>query len=86
MREALDRTRLPSGGCFLDLSNDSGYYVTRHAPVMAAFDEIVRKAPLVEAGVEKFTAAETLLFEILSWAAKVTPRVPQDYRKAAGVS
>ena len=85
MREALENTRLASGGCLLDVSTGSGYYeAAEHDLVMAAFDEIVKKVPLVQAGVETFTAAEKLLFQMLTWAAKVSPRVPQGHRKTAG--
>jgi len=78
MRNCLEHTRLPSGGCLLNLASTSSYYeAPDHSLVMTAFDEIVAKVPLVEAGVLTFTAAEKLLFQLLSWAAQVTPPVPQ---------
>lgn len=77
-REMLMRTRLPSGGCLLEFDTTSGYHeCPDHSLVMTAFDEIVAKVPLAEAGVLTFTAAEKLLFQLLSWAAQVTPPVPQ---------
>ncbi len=80
-RKTLENLRLPSGGALLTVSTGSGLYETDHALVMKAFDEIVRKLPFVLAGMDKFTAVETLLFQMLSVAAEVSHPLPQGYRK-----
>jgi len=65
MREALENQQIrdsegmlfrpTAGSSFIELNSDF---------VLAAFDEIANKIPLVTAGVDEFTAAEKLLFQL----------------------
>lgn len=70
MRDALESSIHSTGTILLRPTGEYGFVELEGALVLRALDDLVRKIPLVQAGLDDFTAPEKLLFVLLQCAAE----------------
>lgn len=72
MSDALDRARLKSGSILFRPTAYATFVELDYKLVRDAFDQIATKISLVEAGVDEFSPAEKVLFELFLEHAKTS--------------
>ena len=71
MSDALERARIKSGSILFRPTGSLTFVELDYKLVREAFDQIAMKISLVEAGVDEFSAAEKVLFELFLEHAKI---------------
>lgn len=69
LSQAIDDARYGEGDAIIFRMSSNNFIELDYPLVRRAFDDIVRKLPFVEAGVDEFTAGEKILFQFFCFHA-----------------